>query len=254
MMRRLILVLLMFCCLEAVAQESSYILSVQSASDGSQLFYADEIDYIDFNEGYLTVHPKVGGQQSFAKADVQWVSFSADDHEAVDLGLSVKWATCNVGAKTPQDYGRLYAWGELATKSDYSESNYKYYSQYQYDYIGTNICGTRYDVARLLWGGKWRMPTRSEVSELTSRCTWTADEVEGVAGYRVTGPNGNSIFLPSAGYKTGTTRMEQGSGGYYWTGSLDRQTPSAAYNLNFRGYDDEWSACRAYGFSVRPVR
>ena len=254
-MRRLIFVLLTLCCLGAVAQESSYILSVQSVSDGTtQLFYADEIDYIDFSDGTMTVYPKQGGRQQFSKDDVQWVSFSADEHEAIDLGLSVRWATCNVGAKDPQDFGRLYAWGEVAIKTSYTESNYKYYNEYQYEYIGTNICGTRYDVARQQWGGKWRLPTRSEVSELTSRCTWTADEVEGVAGYRVTGPNGNSIFLPSAGYKTGSTRMEKGTGGYYWTGSLDRQTPSAAYNLNFRGYDDEWSANRAYGFSVRAVR
>lgn len=243
----------MLCGIDAVAQD--VVLSVQSASDGSaQLFYTDEIDYIDFSEGTMTIYPKVGGQQAFVKADVRWVGFSVDEHEAVDLGLSVKWATCNVGANAPQDYGWLFAWGETTSKTSYTEANYKYYSQYQYEYIGTNICGSNYDVARKKWGGKWRLPTRSEVSELTSRCTWTAEEVEGVAGYRVTGPNGHSIFLPSAGYKTGDTRMEQGTGGYYWTGSLDRQTPSAAYNLNFRGYDDEWSASRAYGFSVRPVR
>jgi hypothetical protein len=254
-MRRLIIVLLLFCCIDAVAQESSFFLTVQPKAGGTpQLFYADEIDYIDFSASSLIVHPKKGGEQAFAKSDMQWVSFSEDTHEAVDLGLSVKWASCNVGGNAPQDYGNYYSWGETSTKSDYSENRYSYYSKGQYQYIGTNICGTRYDVARQLWGGNWRLPTRAEVKELATLCTWKAEELEGVAGYRVTAPNGRSIFLPSAGYQSEKTNQEQGTGGFYWTGTLDTAMPSAAYNINFRGYDAEWSASRAYGFSVRPVR
>ena len=245
----------MFCCIGAVAQESSYILTVQPKAGGTrQLFYAEEIDYIDFTDGTMFIHPKTGGEQPFVKADLQWVAFSADSHEAVDLGLSVKWATCNVGGDAPQDYGRLYSWGEITPKNDYSENRYRYYSQEQYEYIGTNICGTRYDVARRLWGGNWRLPTRAEVKELTTLCNWVAEELEGVAGYRVTGPNGNSVFLPSAGYQDSTERKEAGTCGFYWTGTLNLDMPSSAYNINFRGYDAEWTASRAYGFSVRPVR
>lgn len=250
---RLILVLLLLCSVGVSAQQGSFTLTVQS-DEGSRLFYTDEIEYIDFAEGTMTIHPKTGGQQSFMKADVQWVSFDTDEHEAVDLGLSVKWAACNVGADALQDYGWLFAWGEVEPKASYTEDNYTYYSQYEYEYIGTNICGTNYDVAHKTWGLKWRLPTRSEVSELTTRCTWTADEVEGVAGYRVTGPNGLSIFLPSAGYQDGTDHKEAGTGGYYWTGTLNRDMPSSAYNINFRGYDADWTASRVYGFSVRPVR
>lgn len=243
----------MFCGIDAVAQD--FIMSVQSVSDdSSQLFYTDDIDYIDFNQSMMIVHPKVGGHQSFLTDNVQMISFNVDEHKAVDLGLSVKWATCNVGANAPQDYGSLFAWGEVTSKASYTETNYQYYSQYQYDYIGTNICGTNHDVARKNWGTTWRLPTRSEVSELTIRCTWNADKVGGVNGYRVTGPNGNSIFLPSAGYQDGTERKEVGTGGYYWTGTLNRDMPSSAYNLNFRGYDADWSASRAYGFTIRPVR
>ena len=253
-MRRLIIVLLLFCCIDAIAQERSFFLTVQSNTEGTPLFYADEIDNISFTDAAIVIHPKTGGEQSFAKADLQWIIFTEDTHTAVDLGLSVKWATCNLGGDAPQDYGLLYSWGETSTKSDYSEGHYKYYSQGQYQYIGTNICGTGYDIAHQSWGGNWRLPTRSEMKDLTTLCTWKPEELEGVTGYRVTGPNGNSIFLPSAGYKDGTERKGTGVEGFYWTGSLNRDMPSSAYNINFRGYDAEWSASRAYGFSVRPVR
>jgi hypothetical protein len=238
-----------------LAQESSYILTIQSKTGGTEgVFYADEIDYIDFTAGALVIHPKAGGEQPFYKTDLQWVAFSEDTRQAVDLGLSVKWAACNVGGNAPHDLGGLYSWGETMKKSDYSENRYKYYANGEYQYIGTNICGTRYDAAHLLWRGHWRLPTRAEVRELATLCTWTADVVEGVAGYRVTGPNGNSIFLPSAGYQDGKERKEVGTGGFYWTGTLNRDMPSSAYNINFRGYDAEWTACRAYGFSIRAVR
>ena len=254
-MRRLILALLTTCCISAIAQESCYVLSVQSKTDGTrQLFCSDEIDYIDFTDGEMVIHPKKGGEQSFVKADLRWVTFREDRHQAVDLGLSVKWAACNMGGNAPHDYGSLYSWGETSPKTNYSEDCYAYYAQGQYQYIGTNICGTSYDAAHLLWGGHWRLPTRAEVEELKTLCTWTAEELEGVAGYRVTGTNGNSIFLPSAGYQDSTERKETGTSGYYWTGTLNREMPSSAYNINFRGYAADWSASRAYGFSIRPVR
>lgn len=254
-MRRLIIALLVSCCMSTFAQQSSYVLTVHSVTgDTQQLFYADEIDFIDFTDGAIIIHPKAGADQPFAKSGLQWVAFSEDTHQAVDLGLSVKWAACNLGGDAPHDYGDLYSWGETSTKSNYSESRYKYYSNGQYQYIGTNICGTSYDAAHLSWGGHWRLPTRAEVKELSTLCIWKAEELNGVAGYRVTAPNGNSIFLPSAGFQDGTERKETGTGGFYWTGTLNRDMPSSAYNINFRGYDADWSASRAYGFSIRPVR
>jgi len=228
-------------------------LSVQTA-EGPQQFYIDEIDYIDFVDRQMVVHPKTGSAQTFPQTTMTWAEFGSDGHGSVDLGLSVRWATCNIGADSPEDYGQLFAWGEVTSKNNYTEASYNYYSDQQYQYIGTNICGTSYDVARQQWGGYWRMPTRSEVSDLTSRCTWQADTLEQVPGYRVTGPSGNSIFLPSTGYQTGTTHEEAGLCGYYWTGTLNRQMPYSAYTLNFRGYDADWSANRFLGFAIRPVR
>jgi hypothetical protein len=202
----------------------------------------------------INIHLKNGKTVEMDDVDIDYIDFTNDPYVSVDLGLSVMWAVCNVGASTPEEYGGLYSWGETQEKKDYSEPYYTYYQNEQYQYIGVNICGTQYDVARQSWGEPWRMPTRQEVSELTSKCQWTADTVGDVKGYRVTGPNGNSIFLPSAGYQDGKERKEAGTGGFYWTGTLNRNMTSSAYNINFRGYDAEWSASRAYGFSVRPVR
>ena len=250
---RLIIVLLVLCCAGVSAQQGKYTMTVQT-DEGPQLFYVDEIDYIDFTANQMVIHPKTGSAQQFAQSTMYGAEFATDSHEAVDLGLSVHWATCNMGADSPEDYGLFYAWGETLTKYSFTEANYKYYTDQQYQYIGTNICGTTYDVAHRQWGGHWRMPTRSEVRELTTQCTWQPDTLNQVPGYRVTGPNGKSIFLPSTGYQTGTKKEEVGTCGYYWTGSLNRQMPYSAYTLNFRGYDDDWSANRFLGFAIRPVR
>ena len=93
--------------------------------------------------------------------------------QKVDLGLSVCWAGWNVGASSPEEYGDYYAWGETIDKSDYTEDSYQYYNGSDYVNIGSNISGTRYDVARAQWGGSWRMPTNAEFEELINRCTWT---------------------------------------------------------------------------------
>lgn len=202
----------------------------------------------------MVLHLTSGQTVRYAIADVEMVTFgTSDDARAVDLGLSVAWASCNVGATVPEEPGGFYAWGETQPKSVYTEASYQHYVNDQYQYIGVNICGTTHDAATQAWGGAWRMPTRSELKELTTRCTWTPETLNGVSGYRVTAPNGNSIFLPAAGYKMDTVVQEQGTGGFYWTGSLDTHMTSSAYNINFRGYDAEWSASRTYGFCIRPV-
>jgi hypothetical protein len=151
-------------------------------------------------------------------------SFTTKAYEAVDLGLSVKWASCNVGATTPEGYGGLYGWADpsgtkISTNSD--------------DYPSANppseISGTEYDIARAKWGGKWRMPTKAEVQELSGKCTWTWTTQNGVDGMKVVGPNGNSIFLPAAGYRIGTDMYQVGTYGYYWSGTLnecDANTPT----------------------------
>ncbi|MBQ8424094.1 MAG: hypothetical protein IJY36_07570 [Coprobacter sp.] len=185
-------------------------------------------------------------------------------HEAIDLGLSVKWAGWNIGAASPEEYGGYYAWGETEEKSDYTLANYKYWTDsngngdWDYDeftHIGNNISGTQYDVAHVKWGGGWRMPTLEEIKELVNSCTWEWGTYKGVSGQYVTGPNGNSIFLPAAGYRGYGELYDEGTDGYYWSAALGGSYGSYACTLYFDdGYYrwDGWSR-RYFGLSVRAV-
>lgn len=191
-----------------------------------------------------------------------------DGHECVDLGLSVKWATCNVGAYSPEEYGGYYAWGETEEKSDYDWDTYKWCK-------GTNDTMTKYctdsdygtvdnrttltssdDVATVKWGSKWRMPTLEEMKELVEDCTWTWTTQSGVRGMKVKGPNGNSIFLPAAGGREGTDLSGRGSRGNYWSATLSERYSKGAYYLSFINGFHTWSdaaSSRGYGYTVRPV-
>ena len=177
------------------------------------------------------------------------------DSRAVDLGLSVKWASCNVGATAPEEYGGYYAWGETEEKNSYYESDYLYYNNGSYTNIGSDISGTQYDVATVKWGGNWRMPTAAEIDELTDNCTWQWTTLNDVNGWRVTGPNGNSIFLPAAGCRDGQEVYNQGSNGRYWSSSLSSSHSYNAFILYFNNgnYDRYYSYGRYYGHTVRPV-
>ena len=172
----------------------------------------------------------------------------------MDLGLSVYWGGWNVGASSPEGYGNYYAWGETSTKYDYSTGSYQYYNGSDYVYIGSDISGTYYDVARYYWGGNWRLPTNAEYQELIDYCSWTWTTYNGVSGYKITGPNGNSIFLPAAGHRDGTELYYSGSFGYYWSGELWGDYYDDSYGLLFYGnefYVNRYS--RYYGLTVRPV-
>ena len=197
------------------------------------------------------------------------------ESEYVDLGLSVRWATFNVGAKKPEDYGDYFAWGETEPKSDYSWSTYKYckgsyYSMTKYStnssygYNGftdnNSVLDPEDDAAHVNWGGDWRMPTKAEQDELrnTDNCTWTWTTMNGVNGYKVvskkSGYAGNWIFLPAAGYRGGTALYRVGSYGYYWSSSLNTGSPGGAYCLYFGSGGVGWNNdSRDYGQSVRPV-
>lgn len=155
---------------------------------------------------------------------------SINGHEWVDLGLSVKWATCNVGASSPSDYGNYYAWGETATKSKYTEENYEFYdknTKKMKEINGGNICGATYDVAHLKWKGSWRMPTKKEWRELKEKCTWELQN----DGFRIKGKNGASIFIPSSKNHTIS----------YWCGTLfdekenDPMLKMSDYLLRYQG-------------------
>ena len=191
-------------------------------------------------------------------------------HEYVDLGLpsGLKWATCNVGANTPEEYGDYFAWGETQPKSYYDWSTYKYCN-------GSSTTMTKYctkssygtvdnkttleltdDVAHVRWRGSWRMPTDDELSELrnTSNCTWTWTTQNGVKGYKVTSKkNGNSIFLPAAGYRYLGNLSLAGSYGNYWSSSLYTYYSYYACDLYFSSGVGWASDDRCDGRSVRAV-
>lgn len=185
-------------------------------------------------------------------------------HAYVDLGLSVMWATCNVGADSPEDYGDYFAWGETSPKSTYNWSTYKWCegsSSTLTKYNSKSSYGTvdkkkkldlSDDAARANWGGSWRMPTYDELKELKTECTWTWTTHNGVKGYKVTSKvNGNSIFLPAAGYRYDCSLEDAGTYGYYWSSSL--RTGSYARCLFFGSSFVDWNIYRYDGRSVRPV-
>lgn len=169
-------------------------------------------------------------------------------HGWVDLGLSVKWATCNVGANAPEEYGEYYAWGETTTKNVYSESNYTYSDN-------PTTLPLDKDAAHVNWGGSWRMPTTVEQYELQKNCNVTWTTMNGVEGYIVTSKkNGNSIFLPAAGYGFYGGLRLAGSYGSYWSSTLSKGYSGNAYGLYFNsGNWDRHSDRRDCGHSVRAV-
>lgn len=189
---------------------------------------------------------------------------------AVDLGLSVYWATCNLSesgfVSSPEIYGNYYAWGETKTKSYFSWSRYKFgidsfgpFSKYNtkssYGTVDNNtVLDPEDDVARVKLGGNWRMPTEAEWDELRDNCTWTWTTQNGVKGRLVTGPNGNSIFLPAAGWWYSSSVDGAGSIGYYWSSTLKWDSPSDALCILF---DQDITSIRGQsryvGGSVRPV-
>ena len=197
------------------------------------------------------------------------------DVQAVDLGLpsGIKWASCNVGAEKPEDYGNYYAWGEVLPKADYSWATYKYANGTSWeDPKLTKYCNNASygdngftdnkttlepedDAACVNWGGSWRMPTNAEWQELQANCTWTWTTQNGINGYQITSKtNSNSIFLPAAGYRGGRGLGGVGIYGSYWYSSLYEDGPSRAWHLYFNSdyvYGDNYN--RNLGQSVRPV-
>ena len=206
--------------------------------------------------------------------------------EAVDLGLSVKWASCNLGASKPKDAGHFYAWGETKPKTVFSEKNYGLYKEgpqrstgnlAALEYLLTKYCSDKKtsdapgvygnvdgktvleaadDPARKERGGNWRIPTREEMKELHEKCDWKWTEVGGVPGYKVSSRrNGNSIFLPAAGYYRDQYHYRVGLMGYYWAANLADDYPTRAHYLGFSEKDilsESWWL-RFYGFNIRPV-
>jgi hypothetical protein len=257
------------------------------------------VAYIAVAQLKLYVYQNDGTRTEFVASTVDSIAFSTitdgpdqpDDpikpvdptngHEYVDLGLpsGTKWATMNVGADSPEDYGDYFAWGETTPKSTYNFSSYKWmtsgmssvegvnkytfadgvtsgvwYNSYG-NFIGDNktTLDLSDDAANASWGGSWRMPTNAELEELIDNCTCTWTTQNGVNGYKVTSKtNGNSIFLPAAGLRDGSDLNVAGSVGCYWSSSL-YYASYYVYALGFNSDEVQWGAYRIQGLSVRPV-
>ena len=186
--------------------------------------------------------------------------------KGVDLGLSVKWADRNIGSTVSADYGKYFAWGETVSKKDYSTSTYSLLDTLRSDgtyskkFLGYDISGSDYDAAHILWSGTWRMPTQTEMNELIDLCTWVVTTEKNIRGFRITGHNGNSIFLPFNGYMSGINLTSVGTNGYYWTSTLYTRVDHSndwAYRLcTVLDSNDKYTAgtYREKGFSIRPVK
>ncbi|MCQ2300857.1 MAG: fibrobacter succinogenes major paralogous domain-containing protein [Bacteroidales bacterium] len=212
---------------------------------------------------------------------------SAPTHEYVDLGLSVKWATCNLGAEHPYDYGDYYQWGGVThvtsteinvgwagcpfTNGTYDDNEAVFTKYVPQDEAATYGYGGFYDdkivldadddAATVAWGSGWRMPTEAEFTELIDNTTRTwydegNTEFNGVAGWKCANKSDATkyIFLPAAGYRDKTSLNTAGSYGYYWSSSLDAGTPEGGRNLRFKSNDFRMRGdLRYYGCTVRPV-
>lgn len=264
-------VLLVLSVVCAVAQTTRMRINF---ADGKQMSIpVESVDYIDWvTDGENPDRPDV------TPAGV----------EAVDLGLSVKWANMNVGAESVTDYGDYFAWGETegykSGKKKFSWDTCKYFMSTTEKYtdkdgfeVTENKDGfTKYvaddkkgydgfrddkktldledDAANANWGGEWRMPTSKEIDELVNKCSWQWCALNNVWGHKVIGPNDNYIFLPAAGYRGNGGLDTAGSTGYYWSSSLNESNSDVACYLFFYSDDVGWSSSgRFYGQSVRPV-
>ena len=179
------------------------------------------------------------------------------DNRAVDLGLSVKWASCNVGANAPEEYGDYFAWGETSPKDYYDNTTNLTHLKSLEDFSGDE----QYDAATANWGGSWRMPTMSEVFELINNCDCEWVTLNNVNGIRFIGPNGNSIFLPAAGYALYEySCCKAGNVGEYWSSTPHSSIYTSYYTMAFNfdfNYDTQGLQTsyhyRSHGKSVRPV-
>lgn len=176
--------------------------------------------------------------------------------KAIDLGLSVKWAAHNIGASQPEQYGNYYAWGETKDKSYYFYDTYEYTDksvEYQSCVdIGDHIAMTPNDVAHIIWGNGWRLPTENEFIELLQKCEWIWETRGTVSGYKIIGPSGNFIFLPAGGKKCGKQEIE--IEGCYWSetvkGGIGRTSRSLWFTDEVK---KTWGELRISGLLIRPV-
>lgn len=229
---------------------SVFVFSLVFSAEAEQ-----RVMYVNDGAGNVTRHIVTEGMKiTFANEAEQ------DYSEPVDLGLSVKWASCNLGADYPEAFGGFFAWGETKPKTEFTLENYELYDPYETDTNGyiayKEIAGTALDAATANLGGEWRMPKQSEWQELVQSCTWKFTVRNGVEGYEVTGPNGNSIFLPGAGNIWQKDHTHIG-GGFYWTSTCAELNEYNYFiyrgnfseiDISYEGYDYPET-----GMTIRPV-
>ena len=256
------------------AEGISYVAVFPNAEENTEIRYEEKtglnqgtknykvyecIIYDEIKASNLYYHTAPDGVTKLA---LPWSMISSGDveheghfHHYVDLGLEsgTLWATKNIGADTLYEYGDYFSWGEIAPKTSYKKANYdKGLNLYQKD-----ISGTEYDAATAIWGPEWRMPTYSEINELYTECKWEPMKTShGTNGYMVTGPNGNYIYLPAAGYRDGEYGDHQSGNyvGHYWSSTPPDWTGEAPA-LHFEKYYTlcPWYSERYLGCSIRPV-
>lgn len=223
----------------------------------------------------MYIKQKNGNILEFSIADIEEVFFGnvdigttnniiKDGHECVDLGLTSGnlWATCNVGANSPSEWGKYYAWGDTITKAEYSSTNCPTFGKTnaQLDWIGFTVGGnldSEYDVAQHNWGGQWKMPTRADFQELINECTWTWTRKGDVDGYEIKSKqagNSNSIFLPASGSKDMSDIRNQGSTAWYWTSTPYSGNDYLSWCLSTTENDISVSPLsRRTGFTIRAI-
>lgn len=181
--------------------------------------------------------------------------YRISEDEEVDLGLSVLWSSRNLGASSVEQDGDFYAWGETEPKTEYTEGTYLYSSNNNYSFIGEDISGTQYDAASVKMKNGWRMPTKSELEELFTKCKWEKVYHKSVTGFVVTGPNNNSIFIPCSGHMDGTFHY---GNTYYWSSTFhdepERGRRCNAWNLAVDIGTNHIYQRRYIGRVIRPVK
>lgn len=218
----------------------------------------DSIDALNEQARLATIRKLEEEKKRKEQEAISMQTGTINGHGYVDLGLSVKWATCNVGASKPSDYGNYYAWGEIEPKKNYTWSNY-FDSEFKLynvrDGLKQITSTGGHDVAYEKWGDPWRMPSQKEMEELISKCKWTLSKQNNVEGFKITGPSGGSIFLPFAGWRKENIKEEIGTFGAYWTSSISKYFSESAGATYFywRMKDTGSSGERYKGFPVRPV-
>lgn len=245
------------------------IFEVATAEPVAFLKSADDV--ITFNEGeefeFTGYYKKQTDVKTSAIIKDEEIIFAFEEEKYVDLGLSVKWATCNIGANKPEECGDYYAWGETTPKNSYTWGSYKYGYTYNTLITLTKYCNdSNYgsvdnkktldkddDVAYTILGENWRMPTDAEWTELMTLCKWIDTTINGMKGFKVVADNGNSIFLPSAGYRNDQL-YQNGYAGNYWSNSNVGYAPYYAWQVYFdSGTKKKYDQYRYDGLSVRPV-